>query len=86
MASNPEPTETIVAMPIPIEFVKFCNEIDVEPVFVLNGFIADVCELRRAPWETNGSDERRLAAEYIDRCRVNWPDSAADGAWPLLPR
>ena len=60
---------------LPKEFVELCAAHQVEPETVLKGFIADLCSLvswaaspRPDGYSSNGSDERRLAREYYNRC------------------
>lgn len=61
-------------MDLPREFRELCLAHRQEPVAVLRGFIADLCELQnyvKCPREDGycslGSDERRLAQDYFDR-------------------
>jgi hypothetical protein len=59
---------------IPSEFSELCNEVGLEPVDVLRGFIADLCNLqnmesnpREDGFSSNGSDERDMAESYFER-------------------
>jgi hypothetical protein len=56
-----------VRLVLPPEFVSMCKSHGVEPDQVLRGFIADLCELRTAGYNTGGSDERMKAQDYYDR-------------------
>jgi hypothetical protein len=71
---------------LPQEFVELCKYDNVNPKTVLRGFIADLAEIQnwkfpapaqgRMPrpndgYQSNGSDERRLAREYYER--VGYP-------------
>ena len=65
---------SLVDVPVPPEFVRLCEEIGTEPVEVLRGFIADLCDIRndaaqpRADgFSSNGSDERDMADTYFER-------------------
>jgi hypothetical protein len=58
---------TVVTLRLPPEFVAMREGHDVEPDRVLRGFIADLCELRTAEYNTGGSDERLYAERYYDR-------------------
>jgi len=73
---------------IPPEFVDLCEAHDLEPLAVLRGFIADLCQItdsRRCPREdrycSSGSDERFLAREYI-RCAHRWFQVSQDLSEP----
>ena len=59
--------KSTVTLRLPLEFVSMCEGHGVEPDQVLRGFIADLCELRTADYNTNGSDERMYAQQYDDR-------------------
>jgi len=66
-------TET-VTIDLPREFRELCRAHRQEPAAVLQGFIADLCELQsyvKSPREDGycslGSAEHRLAQEYFDR-------------------
>lgn len=67
---------------LPNEFVKFCELHKADPEDVLKGFVADLAGIQnwshpnpaegRLPrpkdgYQSNGSDERRLAKEYFER-------------------
>jgi hypothetical protein len=59
---------------IPPEFVSLCDEYKSTPMQVLRGFIADAASLhnymaepRADGYSSNGSDERMLAYDYIER-------------------
>jgi hypothetical protein len=63
-----------ITLDLPQEFLDLCAGDDVEPVQVLRGFIADLCEIhnyasdpRPDGYGSNGSDERMLARQYYDR-------------------
>jgi hypothetical protein len=56
-----------VRLRLPPEFIALCKGHGVEPDRVLRGFIADLCELRTADYNTGGSDERLYAERYYDR-------------------
>ena len=56
---------------VPFEFVKLCTDHRIPIDMMLESFMADLCELRRDRWQTNGSDERRAAQAYFDRVAVN---------------
>jgi hypothetical protein len=67
-----------VTLELPEEFIALCKADQVEPEFVLRGFIADLCELiswQSAPrtdgYNSNGSDERMYAQQYYER--VGYP-------------
>ena len=67
-----------VTLELPEEFLLLCAEDKVSPETVLRGFIADLCEIRnygseprQDGYQSNGSDERRLAREYYDH--VGYP-------------
>lgn len=64
-----------VEIDLPPEFVELCASDAVEPQRVLRGFIADVCGImnwmsnpRSDGYSSNGSDERRYAQAYYERC------------------
>jgi len=71
---------------LPDEFTILCKRHKVAPETVVRGFIADLCGIQnwansdasqgryprpRDGYQSNGSDERRLAREYYDR--VGYP-------------
>lgn len=67
-----------VTLELPAAFLALCEADKVSPETVLRGFIADVCEIRndgseprQDGYQSNGSDERRLARAYYDR--VGYP-------------
>jgi hypothetical protein len=60
--------KSTVSLRLPPEFVAMCEGHGVELDRVLRGFIADLCELRTAEYNTNGSDEPAHAERYYDRC------------------
>ena len=60
--------QRILTLNLPDEFLQLCEEVGTTPATILEGFIADLCDLRERPYITNGSDERDLAEEYFDRC------------------
>lgn len=72
---------------LPPEFVEFCEHREVDPKEVLKGFIADLAGIQnwaypnpaegRFPrpndgYQSNGSDERRMAFEYFQRTPLGW--------------
>lgn len=64
-----------IKLELPDEFVQFCKEHQVEPETVLRDFIANACGLmnyisnpRPDGYMSLGSDERRMAREYLNRC------------------
>ncbi len=59
---------------IPPEFIALCDNFNQTPERMLRGFIADACGLRNLlncpredSYTSNGSDERRMAYEYLER-------------------
>ena len=67
-----------ITIDLPEEFIQLCEEDGIEPETVLRGFIADLCQIvnwvthpREDGYNSNGSDERRLACEYYER--VGYP-------------
>lgn len=67
-----------ITLTLPDEFVSLCRQDGVKPEVVLRGFIADLCEIiswqsspRKDGYSSNGSDERRMARAYYERC--GWP-------------
>jgi hypothetical protein len=75
-----------VTLDLPQEFIDLCKRHDVTPEEVIKGFVADVSGIinwghpdpsqGRFPrpndgYQSNGSDERRLALEYFER--VGYP-------------
>ncbi|WP_028454610.1 hypothetical protein [Chitinilyticum litopenaei] len=63
-----------LTLPVPPEFFELCNQFNMSAEWVLRGFIADAAELRnyvaepRADgYSSNGSDERMLANDYLER-------------------
>ncbi len=71
-----------ITIDLPPEFVEKCAADGVKPETVLRGFIADVAEIRNwisnprpDGYNSNGSDERRMANEYYDRVGYSY------GAW-----
>ncbi len=67
-----------ITLDLPDEFIDLCAADQVEPDFVLRGFIADLCGImnwvaapRADGYSSNGSDERMKAQEYYDR--VGYP-------------
>ncbi len=64
---------------IPPEFIALCASRKMHPLEVLQGFIADVCELhnfvanpRADGYSSNGSDERMYANQWFDRAYPDW--------------
>jgi hypothetical protein len=67
---------------VPPEFEDLCRERGLSEDSVLRGFIADLCELmnyvarpREDGYSSNGSDERGLAREWLDRAYPVWNES-----------
>ncbi|MBD8528319.1 hypothetical protein [Pseudomarimonas arenosa] len=67
-----------ITLDLPEEFIALCASDQVEPEFVLRGFIADLCGLmnwqanpRTDGYSSNGSDERMYAQQYYER--VGYP-------------
>jgi hypothetical protein len=63
-----------VTINVPTEFFNLCGEYGLSPEQVLRGFIADACGLmnyikepREDDYSSNGSDERSMAYDYIER-------------------
>jgi hypothetical protein len=65
-----------LSLVLPDEFLALCEEVNETPAAILEGFIADLCDLETRPYITNGSDERMFAQQYFDRCgyrsRAEW--------------
>lgn len=61
-----------IALDVPPEFVEHCASSGLSPEAVLTAFMADLGETA----QSNGSDERRLAAAWFDR--VIWPEPTFD--------
>lgn len=74
---------------LPKEYLDLCDRDGVDPEIVIRGFIADLTRITNwvnpNPSEgrhhrpddgyyTNGSDERRLAYEYYERCGYPFPE------------
>jgi hypothetical protein len=59
--------KSTITLRLPPEFVSMCEGHGVEPDQVLRGFIADLCELRTAEYNTGGTDERMYAEQYYHR-------------------
>lgn len=69
----PDSTDPLT-LDVPSEFVDLCTQFRATPVEVLRGFIADAADLKNfmaAPradgYSSNGSDERTMAYDYIQR-------------------
>lgn len=69
----PDETEPVV-IDVPPEFTELCAQFDATPEEVLRGFIADAAELhnyvanpRADGYSSNGSDERGIANDYLQR-------------------
>ena len=69
-----EDQTTPLTLPIPLEFAALCDQFNMSPEVVLRGFIADVAGLmnylncpRADRYSANGSDERMLADQYMER-------------------
>jgi hypothetical protein len=78
MKAKRKPT---VSLRLPPEFVPMCEGHGVEPDRVLPRFIADLCELRTAEYNTNGSDERRACRAVLPPLRLSVPGlSSLQGA------
>lgn len=70
-----------VQIAVPPEFFDLCSRYQLTPEAALRGFIADACDLvnyvkepRGDHYCSNGSDERMMAADYLNRAycyRVN---------------
>jgi hypothetical protein len=67
-----------LTLQLPPEFIELCGRDGVTPETVLRGFIGDLCEIinwqaspREDGYNSNGSDERRMANEYYER--VGYP-------------
>lgn len=58
--SSPVP----LSLSLPRFFVSFCDYHRTTPAELLQGFIADLCDLPG----NHGSDERSLALRYFQRC------------------
>ena len=63
-----------VTLQVPPEFFAVCHDFGLTAEAVLRGFIADAAELmnyikepREDGYSSNGSDERRMAYEYLER-------------------
>ncbi|HCF9833292.1 TPA: hypothetical protein NI803_004583 [Pseudomonas aeruginosa] len=76
-----EDSTEALELDVPAEFVSLCAEFKRTPEDVLRGFIADAASLmnyvrepRADGYSSNGSDERRLAYEYIERAYGMWRD------------
>lgn len=74
-----------LTIPVPLEFVELCAEFKASPEEVLRGFIADAASLenfvvrpRADGYSSNGSDERMLAYDYLDRTYGMWRDDGTD--------
>ena len=67
--------ETIsVTLRIPPEFVRLCRSVDHTPIDVLRGFVGDAADInnyvdwpRADGYDSNGSDERDMAKEWLLR-------------------
>ncbi|WP_047536676.1 hypothetical protein [Methylotenera versatilis] len=68
MSNKKLDAKNVVTIEIDNEFADICKRNCTNPVEVLNGFIADLCELNNS----HGSDERRLANDYFDRVGYSW--------------
>lgn len=75
-----------VSIDIPPEFWNLADHYGQDPVSILRGFIADACGLKNAVgnprcdhYSSNGSDERRLAGDYLDRAYGMFVDPAQAG-------
>jgi hypothetical protein len=79
--------KSTVALRLPPAFVAMCEGHGVEPDQVLRGFIADLCMLRTADYNTHGSDERMLAEHYYLRCGYPylrpWPPTKVLVPWHI---
>ena len=51
-----------------VDFSRLAKEHGTTPTEILQGFICDLVDGS----QTNGSDERLLAEQYLDRCRINF--------------
>jgi hypothetical protein len=68
-----------IKITLPDEFLELCKQDQIEPEFVLRGFIGDLCSIiswasdpRTDGYNSNGSDERRMAMEYYQRVGYPW--------------
>ena len=68
-----------ITLELPPEFIEVCKADGIEPGLVLRGFIADLAEIvswanrpRTNGYNSNGSDERRMAREYYERVGYPW--------------
>lgn len=66
---------------VPPEFYDLCERFGRTPESILQGFIADACELMNATanpredgFSSHGSDERRLAYDYLERAYPSFED------------
>ena len=50
------------------QFARLAEEYGTTPAEILQGFICDLVDGS----QTNGSDERLFAEQYLDRCRINF--------------
>lgn len=64
----------LLAIDIPPEFSELCSQFQTTPLEVLRSFIADAAELqnfvvcpRADGYSSRGSDERRIARDYLER-------------------
>lgn len=71
-----------VTIDVPAEFFDLCDGYGLTVEAVLRGFIADACGLMnyvREPrgdgYNSNGSDERMMAQDYLDRAHI-WRNAA----------
>jgi hypothetical protein len=69
--------KSTVALRLPPALVSMCEGHSVEPDQVIRGFIADLCELRTADYNTHRSDERRLAEHFYLHCSYQYLKAVA---------
>jgi hypothetical protein len=72
---KPKATSNSLTIELPYEFTELCKADGVAPKTVLRGFIADLCGImnfacnpRPDGYGSHGSDERRMAYAYYERC------------------
>lgn len=57
---------------LPKEFIDYCVNSGYHPSKLINQFMADFAEIRHAEFNTSGSDERMLAAQYVSRVQSHY--------------
>ena len=69
--------ERTLTLKLPQDFIDLCEEMEVEPGRLLKSFVADLCDLSEGEYNTDGSDERMYAWQYVERCGYSQrPESA----------